>query len=59
MFKSSLRQEIIGIVVIKLLILFLIKFLWFANPTTPEFDTQHIVEHVLSAGEKPYEGEPR
>ncbi|MFJ2445278.1 MULTISPECIES: cytochrome oxidase putative small subunit CydP [unclassified Pseudomonas] len=44
---------------IKLFIILLIKFIWFAHPTLPALDTQPIVERVLGSGEKPSEGEPR
>ncbi|WP_341870547.1 hypothetical protein [Pseudomonas morbosilactucae] len=44
---------------IKLFVILLIKFTWFAQPTLPALDTQPIVEHVLGSGEKPSEGEPR
>ena len=59
MFKGSLSKEIAIILVIKLLVLLLIKFIWFAQPTVPGLDPQPIVEHVLGSGEKPSEGEPR
>ncbi|MCF5172972.1 cytochrome oxidase putative small subunit CydP [Pseudomonas [fluorescens] ATCC 17400] len=59
MFKDSLSKEITVILVIKLFVILLIKFIWFAQPTLPALDTQPIVERVLGSGEKPSEGEPR
>jgi hypothetical protein len=59
MFKGSLSKEITVILVIKLFVLLLIKFIWFPPPTVPGLDPQRIVEHVLGSGEKPSEGEPR
>lgn len=52
MLKRSLSREIAVILVIKLFVLLLIKFIWFAQSTVSDLDPQPIVEHVLGSGEK-------
>ncbi|WP_409285207.1 cytochrome oxidase putative small subunit CydP [Pseudomonas protegens] len=59
MFNSSLSKEITVILVIKLLVLVLIKCIWFSQPSVPDSAPQPMTQRLLGSAEKNYEGEPR
>ncbi len=59
MFKSSLRRDVVLVVLAKVAILMIIKNVWFAAPSIPENGSVRVADHLLdSRGSNP-EGGPR
>ncbi|MCP3433821.1 cytochrome oxidase putative small subunit CydP [Stutzerimonas stutzeri] len=59
MFKSSLRRDVVLVVLVKVAILITIKNVWFDAPSIPENGSVHVADHLLdSRGSNP-EGGPR
>jgi hypothetical protein len=59
MFKSSLRRDIVLVLLVKVAILITIKNVWFDAPSIPENGSVRVADHLLdSRGSNP-EGGPR
>ncbi|AWM58697.1 hypothetical protein C6Y58_04170 [Stutzerimonas stutzeri] len=59
MFKSSLRRDVVLVVLVKVAILITIKNVWFDAPSIPENGSVSVADHLLdSRGSNP-EGGPR
>ena len=59
MFKSSLRRDVVLVVLVKVAILTSIKTIWFDAPSIPENGSVRVADHLLdSRGSNP-EGGPR
>ena len=59
MFKSSLKRDIVLVVLVKVAILITIKNVWFDAPSIPENGSVRVADHLLdSRGSNP-EGGPR
>lgn len=59
MFKSSLKRDIVLVLLVKVAIHTSIKTIWFDAPSIPENGSARVADHLLdSRGSKP-EGGPR
>lgn len=59
MFKSSLKRDIVLVLLVKVAILITIKNVWFDAPSIPENGSVRVADHLLdSRGSNP-EGGPR
>lgn len=59
MFKSSLRRDVVLVLVVKVALLMVIRNLWFDAPSIPENGSARVAEHLLDKRESNPEGGPR
>jgi hypothetical protein len=59
MFKSSLRRDIVLVLLVKVAILITIKNIWFDAPSIPENGSARVAEHLLDKRDANPEGGPR
>jgi len=59
MFESSLRRDVVLVLVVKVALLMVIKNLWFDAPSIPENGSARVAEHLLDKRESNPEGGPR
>jgi len=59
MFKSSLRRDVVIILLVKLAILTSIKIIWFDAPSIPQNGSARAAEHLLESRSQNFEGGPR
>ena len=59
MFKSSLRRDIVLVLLVKVAILITIKNIWFDAPCIPENGSVRVAEHLLDKRDANPEGGPR
>ncbi|EWC39417.1 hypothetical protein GFL09_03635 [Pseudomonas stutzeri] len=59
MFRSSLRRDVVLVLLVKVALLITIKNVWFDAPSIPENGSVRVADHLLdSRGSNP-EGGPR
>ena len=59
MFKSSLRRDVVLVVLAKVAILMIIKNVWFDAPSIPENGSVRVADHLLDSLGLIPEGGPR
>ncbi len=59
MFKSSLRRDVVLVVLAKVAILMIIKNVWFDAPSIPENGSVRVADHLLDSRGSIPEGGPR
>ena len=59
MFKSSLKRDIVLVLLVKVAILTSIKTIWFDAPSIPENGSARVAEHLLDKRDANPEGGPR
>ncbi|NHW02614.1 cytochrome oxidase putative small subunit CydP [Stutzerimonas degradans] len=59
MFKSSLKRDIVLVLLVKVAILISIKIMWFDAPSIPENGSARVAEHLLDTRDANPEGGPR
>ncbi len=59
MFRSSLRRDVVLVVVIKVVLLMAIRFVWFDTPGIPDNGSVRVADHLLDSREFVPEGGPR
>lgn len=59
MFKSSLKRDIVLVLLVKVAILISIKNMWFDAPSIPENGSARVAEHLLDTRDANPEGGSR
>ncbi len=59
MFKSSLKRDIVLVLLVKVVILTSIKTIWFDAPSIPKNGSARVAEHLLDKRDANPEGGPR